>query len=51
MRNLKKRMQANLFAEQKEAYRLCKQTYGCHRGQVGWMDWFGVGRGTLSYVR
>ena len=46
MWNLKKRIQMNLFVEQKQTHRLCK-VYGYQRGQVGgregWTEGFGDG--------
>ena len=38
----------NLFAEQKQTYRLWKQTYGYQRGQVQGTDGLGIGTGLCT---
>ena len=38
MWNLKKRIQMNLFARQKQTHKLWKQIYGYQREQTGWRD-------------
>ena len=38
----KKRIQMNLFAEQKQTHTFWKQTYGYQRGKGGWRDGLGV---------
>ena len=53
MFNLKKRIQMNLIAEQKQTHRLLKQTYGHQRGQMRWWGmegYFGIGICTLRYM-
>ena len=53
IQNLKRKIQMNLFTEQKQTHRLRERTYDYQEGKVvGGIDWeFGIDMYTLLYLK
>ena len=53
IQNLKRKIQMNLFTEQKQTHRLRERTYDYQEGRVvGGIDWeFGIDMYTLLYLK